>query len=156
EFPMRVPRHAHRSRGPSRPGDHVPSVSHPVPTMGGVEIPIADPGFVARFWSYVDTTTGEWTGYRDDDGYGIFTWSGPAGTRVKFRAHRVAWAIVNGAQPTGVIRHLCDHPPCCRPGCLKDGTQADNIADRDDPRRRLARRTAALAAAGQHPLPLTI
>jgi hypothetical protein len=117
--------------------------------MWGVEIPIGDPVFVERFLSYVDAESGDWTGYRDVDGYGIFTWSGPGGARVKFRAHRVAWAIANQAQPTGVIRHGCDHPPCCRPGCLKDGTQADNIADRDDPRRRHARRTAAIAATGQ-------
>ena len=124
--------------------------------MIGVEIPFGDPAFVARFRRFVDPVSVEWTGYRDADGYGIFTWTGPAGERVKFRAHRVAWAIANQAQPSGVIRHGCDHPPCCRPACLADGTQADNIADRDDPRRRLARRTAAAAAAGQHPLPLVV
>ena len=124
--------------------------------MLSVAIPIGDAAFVERFLTYVDPETGEWTGYRDDDGYGIFTWPGPTGQRVKFRAHRVAWAIANQAQPTGVIRHGCDHPPCCRPECLKDGTQADNIADRDHPRHRLARRAAALAAAGQQALPLVV
>ena len=121
---------------------------------GDVRIPIGDPSFVERFLSYVDPVSGEWTAYRDDDGYGIFTWPGPSGQRVKFRAHRVAWAIANHSQPTGVIRHACDHPPCCRPACLSDGTQADNIADRDDPQRRTARRVAARAAAGQQVLPM--
>ena len=120
--------------------------------MWRVEIPIGDPSFVERFLRYVDPDSGEWMGYRDDDGYGIFTWPGPDGERVKFRAHRVAWAIANQAQPTGVIRHGCDRPPCCRPGCLKDGTQADNIADRDDPQRRHARCAAAIAATGQQTL----
>lgn len=123
-----------------------------------MEIPLDDPAFAERFHAYVDPDSGEWTGYRDRDGYGIFTCTGPAGERVKFRAHRVAWALANHAQPTGVIRHRigCDHPPCCRPACLRDGTQADNIADRDNPARRTARRLAALAAAGQDPLPLVV
>ena len=124
--------------------------------MLGVKIPIGDPSFVARFLSYVDPVSGEWTAYRDEDGYGIFTWSGPAGERVKFRAHRVAWAIANHTQPTGVIRHACDRPPCCRPSCLSDGTQADNMADRDDPHRRWERRSRAMAGAGQQTLPMVV
>ena len=28
-----------------------------------------------------------------------------------------------------VIRHRCDSPPCCTPGCFTVGTQADNIRD---------------------------
>jgi hypothetical protein len=122
--------------------------------MTEVRIPIGDPSFVERFLSYVDPVTGEWTGYRNADGYGIFTWPGPTGERVKFRAHRVAWAIANHTQPAGVIRHGCDRPPCCRAECLTDGTQAENIADRDDPRRRTARRIAAGAAAGQQVRPI--
>ena len=71
-------------------------------------IPFNDPVFVARWRTYVDPTTNLWTGYRDRDGYGIFTWPGPTGERLKFRAHRVAWAIAEPAAADG-----CD-PPCDR------------------------------------------
>jgi hypothetical protein len=121
-----------------------------------VEIPVDDPAFIERFARFVDPATGEWTGYRDRDGYGVFTVAGKNGQRVKFRAHRVAWAIANRRQPAGVIRHTCDDPPCCRADHLLDGTQADNIADRDDPVRRSARRHRKLAAHGQLHLPVEV
>ena len=120
-----------------------------------MEIPLDDPEFRERFLSYVDADTGEWTRYRDEDGYGIFTITGPNGERVKLRAHRVAWALANGRQPPGVVRHECDHPPCCRPACLLGGTQADNVADRDDPQRRSRRIRRQQLAAGQVELPLS-
>lgn len=122
--------------------------------MGVVEIPLDDERFTARFRSYVDPDTHQWLGYCDDDGYGIFTTTGPAGERVKFRAHRVAWALANQRQPSGVIRHACDTPPCCNPGCLADGTQRQNMADRDDPSRRARRHRRKMASVGQHELPL--
>jgi len=119
-----------------------------------VDIPLDDEAFRKRFWSFVDAETGEWIGYRDRDGYGIFTATGPSGQRVKFRAHRVAWALANDCQPPPVVRHECDRPPCCRPACLRGGTQADNIADRDDPARRSRRQRRQRVAAGQHELEL--
>ena len=118
-----------------------------------MDVPLDDPAFRAHFLGFVDADTGEWSGYRDRDGYGIFTTTGPNGERVKLRAHRVAWALANGRQPPPVVRHDCDHPPCCRPACLRGGTQADNIADRDDPTRRSRRRRRLLMSAGQHELP---
>lgn len=54
---------------------------------------------------------------------------GPSGKRVKFRAHRVAWALHHCRQPSGVIRHACDTPPCFDPECLADGTQRQNLAE---------------------------
>ena len=121
-----------------------------------MDIPLDDEAMARRFWSYVDTITGQWTGYRDTDGYGIFTITGTNGRRVKLRAHRVAWALTNQTQPTGVIRHRieCSNPSCCNPDCLADGTQRQNIADRDHPLRRAARLRARLAAMGQRTLPL--
>ena len=118
-------------------------------------IPFDNPAFVARWRTYVDPKTSLWIGYLDKDGYGIFTWTGPGGERLKFRAHRVAWAIKHQRQPVGVMRHAiaCSTPACCNPDCLSDGTVAENLADRDHPLRRAARSEQAALAHGQHRLP---
>ena len=68
-----------------------------------MDIPLNDEVMARRFWSYVDTITGQWTGYHDADGYGIFTITGTNGRRVKLRAHRVAWALTHQTPPTGAM-----------------------------------------------------
>ena len=45
-----------------------------------------------------------------------------AGHRWSLRAHL-------GALSGPVVRHICDVRVCVRPGCLRSGTQAQNIAD---------------------------
>ena len=82
-----------------------------------------------RFWSHVQVTDGCWeyTGFRDQQGYGKLMRKG----RGNLFAHRYAYEQSFGP-PTGVVRHTCDNPPCCRPDHLLDGTQADNIKDRQD------------------------
>ncbi len=60
------------------------------------------------------------------NGYGFVT---VGGRRVA--AHRLAWALHNGADPTGkVVMHTCDNPPCINPEHLVLGTHADNVADK--------------------------
>lgn len=46
-------------------------------------------------------------------------------------AHRAAyeWAHGVGSAEGWVVRHQCDNPPCCNPGHLLVGTQADNMQD---------------------------
>lgn len=122
--------------------------------MKAVEIPLGDPPFAAHFWSCADADTQRWPGYCDGDGYGVFTTTGPSGERVKFRGHRVAWVFENQRQPSGVIRHACDTPPCWNPARRADGTQHQSIADRDDPARRALRHRRKMASVGQHELPL--
>ncbi len=45
-------------------------------------------------------------------------------------AHRLAWALHNGADPSGfVVMHLCDNPPCVNPDHLRLGTYLENNRD---------------------------
>jgi len=71
-----------------------------------VDIPLENDLLRERFLSYVDEETGEWNGWRDRDGDGIFTWTGPSGERVKWRAHRVARLLVVSA-PSARARLTC-------------------------------------------------
>ncbi len=93
-----------------------------------------------RFWAKVDQSGGPdacwpWTGYRLPGGYGQIG-EGPAGGR-KLYAHRVAYELVNGPLPEGVLAlHRCDNPPCCNPAHLFPGTNQDNTADMDRKGRR--------------------
>lgn len=84
------------------------------------------------FWSKLTPPNAngcrEWTGARNDSGYGMVALPGK---RID-RAHRVAWELTYGAIPDGlVVRHyVCDNPPCAEPTHLLLGTHADNVADR--------------------------
>lgn len=50
--------------------------------------------------------------------------------RKSLLAHRIAWTLVNGAIPDGmVIAHRCDRPVCCNPEHLWLCTQIDNMHD---------------------------
>jgi hypothetical protein len=62
-----------------------------------------------------------------DDGYGLVCYGS-----LKYRAHRVAWAIHNNVlelAPTTWILHSCDNPPCVNPRHLRVGTGKDNADD---------------------------
>lgn len=92
-----------------------------------------------RFWSKVDKSAGPdecwpWIAHCSSDGYGHFRYDGEMR-----HAHTVAWILEYGKLPPGfVVRHyICNNRPCCNPSHLKDGTQLDNMKDRD-----LAGRTA--------------
>lgn len=77
----------------------------------------------------VESGCREWTGWRDDGGYGRISVG-----RTMRPAHVVAWEVANGRKvPAGkVVRHFCDNPPCIEPSHLLIGSQAQNVADMFD------------------------
>lgn len=92
-----------------------------------------DAPFGERFWSRVNREPGqgpngecwEWTAGRTGSNYGS-TWDGE-----KIRAaHHMAWFLTHGKWPGPQLLHSCDHPPCCRPSHLSEGTQKDNMEDK--------------------------
>lgn len=87
--------------------------------------------FFSNFWSRVDIKgpddCWEWKGSCYEFGHGQATL---LGTGKQTRAHRIAYAWVNGEIPDGLqVHHTCDNPPCCNPEHLWVGTQADNMRD---------------------------
>lgn len=58
--------------------------------------------------------------------YGRFNANGK-----RYRAHRVAYMLINGVIPEQhVVRHKCDNPKCCNPHHLETGTHLQNDMDR--------------------------
>src|ERR1700679_4375458 len=66
-----------------------------------------------------------WQGHKNKEGYGIFWYKGKG-----VKAHRMAFAIENGYFSKNCILHKCDNPPCVSTSHLFEGTQQDNVADR--------------------------
>ena len=88
-----------------------------------------------RFWSKVEHSRGcwEWTGGKDRGGYGRLKIGGK-----NWSAHRVAYMLAKPLMFDSSLHvlHSCDNPGCCRPGHMFQGTQLDNMRDRDAKGRR--------------------
>lgn len=92
----------------------------------------------ARFWASVARSDNcwLWTRHRLPAGYGLVRRGG-----VRMYAHRVAWSIVNGPIPDGMlVCHRCDNPPCCNPDHLFLGSHLANMQDRDAKNRGFLKR----------------
>ena len=64
------------------------------------------------------------TGCVNNNGYGQIRHNGKT-----MLAHRVAYELITGEEPNGVLLHTCDTPLCCNPEHITVGTQRDNLQD---------------------------
>jgi hypothetical protein len=98
------------------------------------------PRQVDSFWSKIDRSGSCWLWLKGTDraGYGKFQVWNPDRPPDQFhvRAHRFALALTLGRPLNGLVLHSCDEPRCCNPAHLREGTQAENIADMDSRGRR--------------------
>ena len=68
----------------------------------------------------------EFDGHRNAKGYGRLYVGG-----VRVMAHRLAWALANGADPGHQqVMHRCDNPSCVNPEHLTVGSNSDNVRDK--------------------------
>lgn len=91
---------------------------------------VHDPDVTPRFWSKVKKREGEdacwiWAAGRNSWGYGYIRVG-----RKMVRAHRFAYALVNGPILNGLcVLHSCDVRACVRPSHLGLGDQSENVSD---------------------------
>lgn len=93
--------------------------------IGFKDLQAAAPSFWLRVADADERGCMEWTGARDQDGYGRLQIAGR-----QERAHRIAFALSNAVAPAGLmVCHTCDNPACCNPAHLWLGTNRDNQVD---------------------------
>lgn len=99
-----------------------------------------------RFWSKVDRRGPDecwpWTAATDGHGRGQIKVDGRP-----VKAPRVALELCLGRPLVGQALHTCDNPACCNPSHLFEGTNLDNIRDRQAKGRRHGAQKLTLADA---------
>ena len=108
----------------------------------------------AHFWKQVDKLNGPvhpdlktrcwvWTkGRYNSDGYGAAPFKGGS-----YLAHCLAWFLTFGFWAENHVCHRCDNPLCCRPSHLFEGTDQDNVDDREKKHRGVHRNNVKLTEA---------
>ncbi len=87
-------------------------------------------GFWARVTKGDSKSCWNWTGGKNEKGYGALRFLGE-----RILAHRLSWIIHNGPIPEHdsyhgfCILHRCDNPSCVNPDHLFLGTHQDNMDD---------------------------
>lgn len=81
-----------------------------------------------RFWMNVqkgaDSECWPWLAGKDNNGYGVYGIGYPH----KDRAHRIAYQLLVGPIPAGlVIDHLCRHRDCANPAHMEVVTRGENV-----------------------------
>ena len=107
--------------------------------------PRARGDFHIRLWAKIDKRgpdeCWEWTAKDRTSGYGKIGRGGRGAKQVL--AHRAVWEELYGPIPQDgswhgrVILHTCDNRLCCNPAHLRIGTQAENVRDMDQKKRRV-------------------
>lgn len=82
--------------------------------------------FWARVRKGAEDACWPWTGRTDDGGYGLVSYADKSR-----RASHVAWLFTYGSWPRLQVLHSCDNPSCLNPKHLFEGTQLDNMRDRN-------------------------
>lgn len=111
---------------------------------------------VAKFWSKIipEPNSGCWLWECGDDkaGYGKYQiWDRRLRKQRHVRAPRFALALKLGRWPVFNTLHECDNPGCCNPDHLREGTQAENIADMDARGRRGVKALTSYLRGDRHP-----
>lgn len=83
--------------------------------------------FHAKIGRPGDSSCRLWTGELNGKGYGRFPIY--RGGRRRLLAHRLVLTLELGRPVQSLVLHSCDNPPCCEPGHLYEGCQAQNIQD---------------------------
>ena len=93
-----------------------------------MEVAVARPDVLARFWAKVHKTETCWLWIASVNlkGYGMFHLPRPVGRRI--HAHRFAYEAVVGPIPDGlVLDHLCRTSLCVNPAHLEPVTNRENV-----------------------------
>ncbi len=96
--------------------------------------PFSEAELERKFWNLVAISPDLskcwlWLGSRKGKKYGSFYMR--IGGKLERNAHRIAYYLHYKVEPADLhVRHRCDNPPCCNPGHLLGGTNAENMADK--------------------------
>ena len=90
---------------------------------------------IQRFWSRVDQSGDcwQWLGLLDHHGYGSIALMSAEIDKRRWKAHRLAWQLTQGAIPEDkVLDHLCRNRACVNPSHLRVVTHRQNSVENSE------------------------